>query len=141
MNNVSNEKIESFARRARVSAKAGPYLLLVGIFLVGIGIFKQPAEIIAMTAMAIIALLLQSPRQYAWRRQNDFIELSALVTMPVIVALIGYFWFYPQGVLSLWSILQLFGAFAITIGIFHILTKKHTLRLANEIAATTKDNL
>ena len=123
----------SFVNRARVSAKSGPYLLLAGIILSALGFWLASFQWVGPVLMGALAILMQPIRQFGWRRTSDPIEMLCLLSMPVAVMAIAYFWLRPAGLLSLGTILQTLSGFFVPLGLFHILTSNHTLRLADEI--------
>ncbi len=127
------QKKASFVKRARVSAYAGKWLSLAGIILGGIGLFFAPIHWGVIVVMGIAAVILQAPRQIAWRSQNDVLELISLAAMPLLLGVLSLLWLKPTGVLSLGVVLQALGGFFITLGVFHMLTRDHTLKLADEI--------
>lgn len=55
--------------------------------------------------------------------------------MPLLLALLGVFWLKPNGLLSIGAVLQGLGGFFIALGLFHMLTRRHTLALVDEIEA------
>lgn len=129
----AEQKKASFVKRARVSANAGPYLFLAGVVLAITGYALGALHIGIMAAMGVAAVILQAPRQKAWRTQSDALEFASLAAMPILLVLFAIFWLRPEGTLSLSTILQGLGGFFLVLGIFHTLTKAHTLRLADEI--------
>ncbi|MGB0960247.1 MAG: hypothetical protein ACPGVK_08355 [Halocynthiibacter sp.] len=116
-----------------MSAGAGPYLFLAGAILAGAGLFLGPLHITLLLVMALAAPLLQVPRQKAWETQNDMLEFASLAAMPILLALLAVFWLAPTDMLSFSTVLQGLGGFFLALGIFHMLTKKHTLGLADRI--------
>ncbi len=129
----AEQKKASFVKRARVSAGAGPYLFIAGVVFTTIGYIWGNLHIGIMIAMGISAVVFQFPRQKAWRTQSDALEFASLAAMPVLLGLLAYFWLRPEGALSLFTVLQGLGGFFLVLGVFHMLTKSHTLRLADEI--------
>lgn len=83
--------------------------------------------------MALAAPVLQMPRQRAWLTQSDALEFASLAAMPILLGLLAVFWLRPEGMLSLWIVLQGLGAFFLALGVFHMLTKQHTLGIADKI--------
>ena len=129
----AKQKKASFVKRARVSANAGPYLLVAGVVLSTVGYFLGSLHIGIMVAMGVSAIVLQIPRQKAWRTQSDALEFASLAAMPILLALFAIFWLRPEGNLSLSTVLQGVGGFFLVLGVFHIVSKQHTLKLADEI--------
>lgn len=126
---------ESYVKRARMSAMAGPYLLLAGIALAALGVALSPALWLLIVVMLASAPVLQIPRHAAWRKQNDALEFLSLLSMPMLLAILAIAWLSPKGLLSTGTILQGLGGFLIGLGLYHLVMKKHTLRLADEIEA------
>lgn len=123
----------SYVKRARISAQAGPYLLLAGVLAFGAGAYFGSIHWPIAAVMAVTAPLLQIPRQRAWLTQNDTLELASLVAMPLLLAVLAWFWLRPAGSLNVATILQGFGGFFVGIGLFHIAMKRHTMALADKI--------
>lgn len=123
----------SYIKRARMSAGAGPYLFLAGLVLLGLGLILGALYWPIMAAMALVAPALQLPRQKAWLTQNDLLEFASLVAMPIILAVLAWFWLRPEDHLSVSVLLQGLGGFFLALGVFHIVMKRHTLALADVI--------
>ena len=124
---------ESYVKRARMSANAGPYLLAAGIVITGAGVVLGPLYWPVTVAMAATAPILQIPRQQAWLSQNDMLEFGCLAAMPVMLALLAWFWLRPEDHLTLSAVLQGLGGFFLALGLFHLTTRRHTLALADRI--------
>lgn len=133
MERILDPHTASFAKRARVSAASGPYLLLAGLVLGGIGWSFAKPDVLTIALMALLAVAMQMPRQIGWRRKSDLIESLCLLSMPITLAIIGYAWLHPNGDLTFANLSQGLGGFFVALGLFHIFTKTHTLRLADQI--------
>ena len=123
----------SFVKRARMSAGAGPYLFMAGAVLAGLGLVFATPHFALMVITALAAPILQMPRQRAWLTQNDALEFASLAAMPIFLGLLAVFWLRPADILSLGTVLQGLGAFFLALGVFHMLTKQHTLGIAGKI--------
>ncbi len=124
---------QSYVKRARISANAGPFLLLFGVVSMGAAVLLEQFYWPIVVITGLSAPLLQIPRQRAWLTQNDALEFISLAALPVLLTALGYFWLRPNGYLSFSTILQGLAGFFISLGVFHMVMKNHTLALADEI--------